>query len=312
MGPRPATEGQEHHLRSWTAASCAVPAPSPSGRAQEIPLTSPPPPITSGTEVAVSHGAFAPHHSAAPEPIGALTSSMDVMVPSRAVGELGLEEQRGLGAPAVSPEVTSCPNRHMLPDPALRKTWGSSAAPPHPVLAGLRGGPGPSPSSGQVLAWLPPASGSRGSGNRDAERRISGRKALLSQGRRGRSAASGVRKGSLPSRYLLIALAPSFWEEHGAPLSTLILPDLWHQLPLCKQPAPMGTSHAAFRRSTSYRSQVQKPLKDQDHDSGCLDRTWQARVPSAAALPTSGHRLPEPLSRVLLHPHSSCSPLRQS
>lgn len=55
---------------------------------------------------------------------------MDVMVPSRAVGELGLEEQRGLGAPAVSPEVTSCPNRHMLPDPALRKTWGSSAAPP--------------------------------------------------------------------------------------------------------------------------------------------------------------------------------------
>lgn len=122
-------------------------------------------------------------------------------------GEQGLEQRRDLGAPAVSPEVTSCQNRHMLPDPALKKISGSSASlpgwlgcaeTPSPRLHVARCSRG---FSLPLAAWDPVTV---------MLTEISGRKALLSQGRGGLPEPSGVRKGSLPSRYLLIALAPSF------------------------------------------------------------------------------------------------------
>lgn len=89
------------------------------------------------------------------------------------------------------------------------------------MLAGLCGDPAPSTSSGQVLARLLPASGSLGSGNRDltgflGERLCAARDEGVFQRRLGS-------ERSLPSRYLLIALAPSFWEEHEVPLS--VYPD---------------------------------------------------------------------------------------
>lgn len=36
-----------------------------------------------------------------------------------------------------------------------------------------------------------------------------------------------VRKLSLPTKRLLIALDPSFWEDHGMPLLAMVLPNLW-------------------------------------------------------------------------------------
>lgn len=54
-------------------------------------------------------------------------------------------------------------------------------------------------------------------------------------------------------------MAPGFWEDHGMPLPTLVLPDFWHQLPLFKGPALSGTANNPFQRSTLYCARVQVP-----------------------------------------------------
>lgn len=70
---------------------------------------------------------------------------------------------------------------------------------------------------------------------------------------------TGVWGQKAESAKLLISLAPSFWEDHGMPLPTLVLPDLWYQLPLFKGPALSGTANNPFQRSTLYCAQVQVP-----------------------------------------------------
>lgn len=39
------------------------------------------------------------------------------------------------------------------------------------------------------------------------------------------------------------------------------------------------------------------PVKDQNHDPGCLDRMWPVNVPWVATLPAFANQLPEPLPR---------------
>ena len=53
------------------------------------------------------------------------------------------------------------------------------------------------------------------------------------------------------------------------------------------------------------------PFKDQDHDSGRLDRMWQVTVLWVAALPAFVNQVPEPLCQVCT-PCSSCPLLKQS
>lgn len=89
------------------------------------------------------------------------------------------------------------------------------------------------------------------------------------------------------------------------PLLAVVLPNLWHQPSLFKEPAPSGLANTNFQRSTLYCAQVQvpcHPFKDQDHDSGCLDRMWQVSVLEMATLP------PWSISYQTLSAKSFCTP----
>lgn len=72
-----------------------------------------------------------------------------------------------------------------------------------------------------------------------------------------------------------MALALSFWEDNGVSLPLLVLPSLWHQLPLFKGLAPTDSGDTTSQRSTFISfpgPDAASPFKDQDHNSGCLDR----------------------------------------
>lgn len=57
----------------------------------------------------------------------------------------------------------------------------------------------------------------------------------------------GPKAESLPGRCLPRARVPSFSQKYGVPLLTLVLPNLWHQLPLLKGLVPVGTEDTSPR-----------------------------------------------------------------
>lgn len=144
------------------------------------------------------------------------------------------------------------PNRPVLPDsaPSGDLEIGGHCSEAVPCWLGCVETPSPRLHLVQVLLWLLLASCSLGSDDCDADTdRFLGEKPSSAQDKRALS--TDKRHLGSESWCLLMALVPSFWEEYGVSLPTLVLPNLWQH--------PWVQATPALTEAHSHGSEVQMP-----------------------------------------------------